>query len=151
MPGTSKRQAGQRDRRDREAKLPPTPAPEAVAVSTARFWAERQERADQDYRVRQLLTRREPDLDASQRVRRSCLIVTLPSDMVTVARFGADTLRALGCTCKALARTIDKSETSTATRPLTQLVVYSGPSQAGSSSEPQPPGACATMHAWDDM
>ena len=108
MPGTSKRQAGQRDRRDREAKLPPTPAPEAVAVSTARFWAERQERADQDYRVRQLLTRREPDLDASQRVRRS-------------------------------------------TRPLTQLVVYSGPSQAGSSSEPQPPGACATMHAWDDM
>ena len=86
MPGTSKRQAGQRDRRDREAKLPPTPAPEAVAVSTARFWAERQERADQDYRVRQLLTRREPDLDASQRVRRSCLIVTLPSDMVTVAR-----------------------------------------------------------------
>ena len=91
MPGTSKRQAGQRDRRDREAKLPPTPAPEAVAVSTARFWAERQERADQDYRVRQLLKRREPDLDASQRVRRSCLIVTLPSDMVTVARSARST------------------------------------------------------------
>ena len=95
MPGKTKRQEGQRKRRGAEAKLPPQPklpmvriddTDETDAALTARLRDERREYAEREYRVRQLLTRREPDFDASKHVRKPSSLAALPSDVLTVAR-----------------------------------------------------------------
>ena len=95
MPRKSKRQVGQRDRRAREAKSPAAAkavvierdhTDEAIAASAARFRDERRENVAREQRNHQMLTRREPDLDASRRVRRPSLLLALPPDVFTVAR-----------------------------------------------------------------